>query len=81
VLSVRDLIVAVQTAAHRPPAAAARETSSAALVAERMRWTRPRRFWHTLLGIILFWINRLLMKSLFGLKTEGLAKLPPPGPS
>jgi len=80
VLSVRDLIVAVQTAAHRPPAAAAREASSADHVAERMRWTRPRRFWHTLLGIILFWINRLLMKLLFGLKTEGLAKLPPPGP-
>ena len=79
-LSVRDLIAAVQSAAHRPPAVAEREASSEALVAERMRWTRPGRFWHTGLGIVLFWINRLLMKSLFGLKTEGLAKLPPPGP-
>jgi long-chain acyl-CoA synthetase len=76
VLTVRDLIAAVQTAAHRPPA----EAPAEALVAERMRWTRSGRFWHTGLGIILFWINRLLMKSLFRLKTEGLAKLPPPGP-
>lgn len=80
VLSVRDLIVAVQTAAHRPPAVVAREALSEDLVAARMRWTRPGRFWHTGLGIVLFSINRLLMKSLFRLKTEGLAKLPPPGP-
>jgi long-chain acyl-CoA synthetase len=79
VLTVRDLIAAVQTAAHRPPAVAARQAPDEALVAERMRWTRPRRFWHTLLALILFWINRLAMKSLFRLKAEGLGKLPPPG--
>jgi long-chain acyl-CoA synthetase len=79
VSTVRDLIAAVQAAAHRPPAVTARQAPAEALVAERMRWTRPRRFWHILLALILFWINRLAMKWVFGLKTEGLAKLPPPG--
>jgi long-chain acyl-CoA synthetase len=80
VLTVRELVAAVQAAARRPPSDAAPEVAAEALVAERMRWTRPRRFRHTLLGIVLYWINRVAMKSLFGLQAEGLAELPPPGP-
>ncbi len=47
---------------------------------ERERWLRPTNAFQTLLGHILFGLNRLLLKALFKLRAEGVERLPAEGP-
>ncbi len=79
IYSVRDLIVAVQRAARRPPEHIAPQAASEALATERMQWIRPGHFGHSLLAAVLFAVNRVLMRVLFRLKSQGRDQLPPPG--
>lgn len=62
----------VSEAAHAEPADA--------FVQDRERWLRPTNAFQTLLGYVLFVLNRLLLRTVFKLRTTGVERLPARGP-
>jgi long-chain acyl-CoA synthetase len=76
--TVRDLLTALIRASARP--GAERRMREQRILADRERWLRPLGPVLTVLGLSLFALNKLAMRVLFRLRTEGLEHLPPTGP-
>ncbi len=72
ITTVRELLrAAVEAAATPPPEAATADP----------RWIRPPGAAARLLGFAAYWLNRALMRALFGLRRSGLDDLPESGPA
>lgn len=76
--TVRDLLVALIRASTGP--SAEQQTRGQRILADRERWLWPLGPFSKALGLLLFALNKLIMRSFFGLRVEGLEHLPLSGP-
>ena len=72
--TLRDLLQEIEQAG---PAGAQAEGGD--LTAEQERWLQPRGTVESLLGRVLFGLNRVVMRSLFRLRVEGAERVPDSG--
>jgi long-chain acyl-CoA synthetase len=77
VATVRDLM---QLTAASQPVAAGRAKVPHALGPAELRWLAPIGLFATAVGLLIYGLNRLLMRMLFGAKAVGLENLPTEGP-
>lgn len=76
--TVRDLLTAVIRASGKPrPGGLSREQR---ILAERQRWVGPLGPALTFIGVCLFAFNKIAMRLFFGLRAQGLERLPAVGP-
>ena len=76
VVTLRDLLhEATKAEVQARPAGGARH-----LTAEEARWLHHPGPALTVLGLVLYWLNRAVMRGLFRLRVEGLERLPATGP-
>ncbi|GIK96856.1 MAG: long-chain-fatty-acid--CoA ligase [Alphaproteobacteria bacterium] len=74
ITTVRELLTeAIEAATHRTAAAGRPATAD-------RRWIEPPGPALRLLGLVVYWLNRLLMRSLFRLRTRGVGAVPSAGP-
>jgi long-chain acyl-CoA synthetase len=59
---------------------AAAATSAQPTATTDLRWIAPPGIFSRALGVTVYWLNRLLMRALFGLRTRGRENIPPGGP-
>ena len=75
--TVRDLVAALVRAGARPRAEV--EARERRVLADRERWLRPVGPVLTLVGLCLFALNKMLMRTVFRLRVSGLDNLPKTG--
>jgi long-chain acyl-CoA synthetase len=73
ITTVRELLAAAADSSARQPQSAATEAD--------LRWIAPPGPGGRLLGCIVYWLNRVLLRALFGLRTQGLERIPTTGPT
>ncbi len=76
VVTLRDLL----HEASKTEVQARRAGGAAGLTAEEARWLRRPGPALIVLGLVLYWLNRAVMRGLFRLRVEGLERLPAAGP-
>jgi long-chain acyl-CoA synthetase len=73
ITTVRELLAAAADASARQPQGSATEAD--------LRWIAPPGSGSRLLGCIVYWLNRVALRALFGLHTQGLKHIPSNGPT
>ena len=73
--TVRDLIALAEAQSGK----AADDIGRRAEAQADMQWIMPIGATLTVLGIALYWLNRLIMRTLFRLRVDGVEHLPPTG--
>lgn len=76
--TLRDLVD--EAIAARQVVETAQPDSEDVVAWDRERWLRPTNALHSLLGPVLFGLNRFLLRSLFKLRVTGLERIPDRGP-
>jgi long-chain acyl-CoA synthetase len=76
--TVRDLLIALTRAGAQP--SAEKQARGRRILADRERWLRPLGPVSRVLGVLLFALNKLVMRGFFGLQVKGLEHLPSSGP-
>ncbi len=76
--TLRDLVD--EALAARQTSATGRAEPAEVVARDRQRWLRPTNAFQTLLGPVLFGLNRFLLRTLFKLRATGVERLPDRGP-
>ncbi len=76
--TLRDLVD--EALAARQTSATGRAEPAEVVARDRERWLRPTNAFQTLLGPVLFGLNRFLLRTLFKLRATGVERLPDRGP-
>lgn len=80
IVTLRDLLRAVQEAAGKPTKAAAGAATMGDGAGDEARWLRPPGPLLELLGRLVYAFNRIVIRAFFRLRVAGAEHLPPHGP-